>query len=39
MVRTMRQAAHIETKVDGNVWEQLDDLEKKYLLIWEVNQV
>lgn len=31
MVRTMRQAAHIETKVDGNVWEQLDDLEKKIL--------
>lgn len=31
MVRTMRQAAHIETKVDGNVWEQLDDLGKKIL--------
>lgn len=31
MVRTMRQATHIETKVDGDVWNQLDDLEKKIL--------
>lgn len=32
MVRTMRQVAHIEMKVDGNVWEQLDDLEKNTYL-------
>lgn len=31
MVRTMRQTTHIETKVDGDVWNQLDDLEKKIL--------
>lgn len=31
MVRTMRQVTHMETKVDGSVWNQLDDLEKKIL--------
>ena len=31
-MRTMRQAAHLEAKVDGDVWNQLDDLEKKILM-------
>lgn len=32
VMRTMRQAAHLEAKVDGDVWNQLDDLEKKILM-------
>lgn len=31
VMRTMRQSARLEAKVDGDIWNQLDELEKKIL--------